>query len=174
MKKLLLLLPLCALSGCTYLSAVGTQFKKMEEPQDGERARIRVVGNYVAMRGTPGSSCMDYRKKGAGTVIGGFIGSTGYRGRSLGMPNPNDSTKGMFSEFYVRANEPVTLEIAADITMANCSFPATFIPEAGHDYELQLGLQSSGGGSVCSIKGSEITGGVSKPLLSLRKTGECP
>ena len=35
MKKLLLLLPLCALSGCTYLSAVGTQFKKMEEPQDG-------------------------------------------------------------------------------------------------------------------------------------------
>lgn len=83
MKKLLLLLPLCALSGCTYLSAVGTQFKKMEEPQDGERARIRVVGNYVAMRGTPGSSCMDYRKKGAGTVIGGFIGSTGYRGRSL-------------------------------------------------------------------------------------------
>ena len=74
----------------------------------------------------------------------------------------------------VRANEPVTLEIAADITIANCSFPATFIPEAGHDYELQLGSQSSGGSSVCSIKGSEITGGVSKPLLSLRKTGECP
>lgn len=173
-KPLLLLLSLCVLSGCTFISAVGTQFKKMEEPQDGERARIRVVGNYIAMRGTPGSACMDYRKKGAGTVIGGFIGSTGYRGRSLGMPNPNDSTKGMFSEFYVRANEPVTLEIAADITIANCSFPATFIPEAGHDYELQLGSQSSGGSSVCSIKGSEITGGVSKPLLSLRKTGECP
>ena len=80
----------------------------------------------------------------------------------------------MFSEFYVRANDPVTLLIAANITMANCSFPVTFVPEAGHDYELKLGLKSSSLSSVCSIEGTEITGGISKPLLSLRKTEECP
>ena len=68
MKKLLLLLPLCALSGCTYLSAVGTQFKKMEEPQDGERARIRVVGNYVATKGLYGRGA-EWHQKGSEGIL---------------------------------------------------------------------------------------------------------
>lgn len=53
------------LSGC---ASITTQFIQMAEPADGARARVRVVANML-VKGVPESSCLDWSKPGAGTIL---------------------------------------------------------------------------------------------------------
>ncbi len=132
------LLPLLlALGAC---SSVGSQFAKMSEPESGERARVRVVSNML-VKGVPESDCLDWRKPGAGTVFGGMVGSSGYRGRSLNMPDPNNvSGKRSSAEFYVRAGKPITLQLLnTPDSYQTCSLAISFVPKAGGSYEVAMG-----------------------------------
>lgn len=121
------------LSGCADLS---TQFTKMAEAQGGERARLRVVANQL-VKGIPGKDCVDWSSPGAGTIFGGIVGSSGYRSRSLNMPQGQyrmDSSN--FGEMYLEAGKPFTLVlITTPESRVSCSIAGTFIPEANKDYE---------------------------------------
>ncbi|MBH5329730.1 hypothetical protein H9Q10_08620 [Eikenella sp. S3360] len=137
MSSALKLLPLLlALGAC---SSVGTQFAKMSEPESGERARVRVVANML-VKGVPESDCLDWRKPGAGTIFGGMVGSSGYRGRSLNMPDPhNVSGSRRSAEFYVRAGKPLTLQLLnTPDSWQTCSLAISFVPQAGHNYEVAM------------------------------------
>lgn len=136
MKHKMLWLPMVlGLSAC---AGVGTQFSKMSEPVDGERARLRVAANML-VKGIPNSDCIHWGKEGAGTIFGGLLGSSGYRGRSLDMPNPHFVPKSASGEFYVQANQPIVISLVNTPESAmRCGVHITFVPEANKDYELTM------------------------------------
>lgn len=170
MKHLLPVLLVGLLSAC---GSVGTQFVKMAEPADGERARVRIAANML-VRGVPESECNDLSKEGAGTVFGGIVGSSGYRGRSLDMPNPNNFSSRSAGEMYVRAGKPVTYVLSnTPESRMRCNIAVTFTPKAGRDYELAMQTERSGmHRSLCSAQVSDITGGRVQPV-EIRRTGVC-
>lgn len=157
MKKyslITLLLPIL-LSGC---AGIETQFTKMSEPQSGERARIRVTANML-VKGIPNSACVDWSKAGAGTIFGGIVGSSGYRGRSLGMPNPENVSSRNSGEFYAVANQPISLVLlnTPDSRM-RCSISGNFTPLAGKDYQVDLATSKVNRiKSLCKMRIREIT-----------------
>lgn len=176
MKKYLLWIVAAALAGC---SSVGTQFSKMDEPSGGERARVRVAANML-VKGVPESSCIDWRKPGAGTIFGGIVGSKGYRGRSLGMPDPNHLAGKRSGEFYVAGGRPFSVAlINTPESRMKCNIAVTFVPQAGRDYQLAMATEAAadskfpgGRKSVCSAVVTDITGGQSKPV-AIQKTNNC-
>lgn len=175
MFKKLLLLPLaCALSACTAMSSIGTQFKSLQEPEDGDRARVRVSANML-VRATPGSRCMDWQKESTGTVLGGIVGSKGYRDRVLGIPDPKNGKRFDFAEFYVRADEPITFMLTnTPESRMRCSIAATFVPEKDRDYEITLLTEiASATKSRCSMSAHDVTDGNYTPV-TIEKTGNCP
>lgn len=173
MIKNLLPLPLVlALSACTIMSAIGTHFKSVPEPEDGDRARIRVSAN-VLVRATPGSRCMDWQKESTGTVLGGIAVHKGYRGRELGIPDPQNSKRRAFAEFYIRAGEPITFMNTPGGRMT-CSIAATFVPEKDRDYEITLLAEIvSTTRSLCSIVAHDVTNGGYLPV-TIEETDICP
>lgn len=175
MIKNLLPLPLVlALGACSTMSAIGTQFKSLQEPEDGDRARVRVSANML-VRATPGSRCMDWQKESTGTVLGGIVGSKGYRDRELGIPDPQNGKRRDFAEFYVRAGEPITFMLTnTPESRMMCSIAATFIPEKDRDYEITLLTEiASATESRCSIGAHDVTDGNYLPV-ALEKTDNCP
>lgn len=157
MNIYLKLLPIAVLlSAC---ASANLQFKKMSESESTQRARVRVAANML-VRGIPESACLDYGKQGAGTVVGGILGTSGYRGRSLNMPNPNQLSKNV-AEFYVTANQPFTIELVnTPESSMKCSVAGTFTPQAGHDYEIIARTERSGAfQSKCTLQLSDITNG---------------
>lgn len=170
MKKLLSLAAILALSAC---GSIGTQFTKMSEPTDGERARVRVVANML-VRGVPEKACLNWKQDGAGTVFGGIVGSSGYRGRSLKMPNPNNFKGRSMGEMYVRAGKPVTYALSnTPESRMRCNIAVTFTPEANHDYELTMNTNRSGAfESRCSAQVTDITNGGSTPV-PLQRASAC-
>ena len=151
-----------ALAGC---ASIGTQFTKMAEPESGSRARVRIAANML-VRGMPESACVDWRKPGAGTVFGGIVGSSGYRGRSLDMPNPNGKAGHGSGEMYVRGGAPVTYVLSnTPESIMLCDIAVTFTPQENRDYELsmQTGVQGTTR-SVCTAQVMDITGGGNVPV----------
>ena len=168
MNRYFLMAAVCA--GLGACSSVGTQFSKMDEPAAGERARVRVAANML-VKGVPESACVDWRKPGAGTIFGGIVGSSGYRGRSIGMPDPNQLTGRHSGEFYAAGGKPLTVSlINTPESRMRCTISITFVPQTGRDYEITMGtaIQRQGFGkpdkSACSASVADITGGQSKPV----------
>lgn len=158
------------LIGC---AGIGTQFTKMSEPQSGERARIRVAANML-VKGIPNSACIDWSKKGAGTIFGGIVGSSGYRGRSLGIPNPEGLSPRNSGEFYAVANQPITLVLlnTPDSRM-RCSISGSFTPVAGKDYQVDLATSEvSMVKSRCEMRIREVTPTGSVPI-SIKQVSDC-
>ena len=156
------------LSACSILAAcasVGTQFSKMAEPDSGDRARVRVVANML-VKGVPNASCTDWSKAGAGTIFGGMLGSSGYRGRSLGMPNPQGVRDQNSGEFYVRANEPFAIAlINTPDSRYRCSVSATFVPQKNTDYQISTRTVEKSLRKVsCEILVQEVTDTGLKPI----------
>ncbi|WP_050809165.1 hypothetical protein [Cardiobacterium valvarum] len=153
------------LTACTAIHSIGTQFKPMVEPQDGDRARVRVSANML-VRGSPNTSCMDWNSEQTGTILGGIVGSKGFRDRSLGIPDPNHSKARDYAEFYVRTGEPFTLMLTnTPESRMTCSVGATFIPDKDHDYEFVLLTAMRGSlSSQCSVQAYDVTGGQSTPI----------
>ncbi len=150
-----LAIPLVLLMGC---SSISTQFKKMVEPNSGDRARIRVTANML-VKGVPNSTCTDWDKAGAGTIFGGILGSSGYKGRQLGMPNPENVAKNISGEFYVTANQPITISLHnTPESSMRCSVAGTFVPKSNKDYQVDLSTGRKGiSQSICKMRVREIS-----------------
>ena len=183
MKKICLIMAvLSALHGCYLPRHPATQFRKMTEATGGARARMRVVSEQL-VRATSGRDCMDWKNPASGVALGGqpgAMGSTGYRGRVIaGMPDPRLRRKGKsFAEFYLRADEPVTLMMTPDPSKA-CALAITFVPEAGHDYEYVVSLDRVEPDMTekekkerCGAMVMDISGGNLNPV-EIRKTFAC-
>ncbi|MCL2076569.1 MAG: hypothetical protein FWH15_09090 [Betaproteobacteria bacterium] len=164
MKKYLIAILMVLLAGC---ASIGTQFKAFEEATDGDRARVRVIGNAL-VKAVPNKSCADWSAPGAGTVLGGIVGSSGFSGRSLGMPPSHNmpkvdktefsswfyvavgetvehvslslhATKVNLAEFYVEAGKPVTLTLmTTPESNRQCNLSLTFVPDKDKDYEATM------------------------------------
>lgn len=113
----------------------------------------------MLVKGIPNSTCIDWNKAGAGTIFGGILGSSGYRGRSLGMHNPENLSARNSGEFYAVANQPITLALLdTPDSRLNCSISASFTPVVGKDYQVSLKTgQVSDIKSRCEIHIREIT-----------------
>ncbi|MBN6208261.1 hypothetical protein [Ralstonia flatus] len=145
---------ICVASALSACSSLGTQFKSAEEAADGPRARLRVSGN-VLVKAVPNKDCIDWSAPGAGTVLGGIVGASGYRGRSLGMPGAEKLGRAPMGELYVAAEQPFTLVLlTTPESRQQCSVAATFVPKADVDYEARLVLEK--GACVASV--SNVSG----------------
>ena len=164
---------LLILSGCTRINSIGTQFKIMEEPDSGERARVRVTANML-VRGSPNTACMDWNSDKSGTILGGILSNKGYRGRNLDIPDPNHGKTADDAEFYVRADEPFTLMFTSLPESRNiCRAGTTFVPEKGHDYEFVLLTHKEGNiHARCAIQANDVTNGQSLPV-AVSETRSC-
>ena len=157
------------LIGC---SSMGTQFKAAEEASaDVPRARLRVVANGF-VKAIPNKSCIDWNAPGAGTVFGGVVGSSGYRGRTLNIPLPPGGVKSSdMAEFYVAANQPITLVFLTGPDSAySCSVQGSFVPEAEKDYEASLMLNARK--RVCRLMLNEI--GTNRIPAKVFSASNCP
>ncbi|MDG6895590.1 hypothetical protein [Volucribacter amazonae] len=157
-KAIMILLSIIGLSAC---SAIGTQFTKMSEPTTEQKARVRVHANML-VKGIPESSCVNWSKTGAGTIFGGLVGSSGYRGQVIGMPNPNQLQSSNSGEFYVAGDKPFTMMLLnTPESKMLCSIAITFVPETGHDYEIQMAtsLIENRKRSICAAQVHDITNG---------------
>ena len=158
MKKPLAYLGILCLFGC---ASIATQFVKMAEPDDGPRARLRITANML-IKGVPNTDCLTlsaWGKPGAGSIFGGIVGSKGYRGRSLGMPNPEKIDLEDSGELYVTANQPIAIALVpTPETALRCSISGSFVPEDGKDYQIDLKTDSYGSDkSICTMLLREIT-----------------
>ncbi|EEV88619.1 hypothetical protein [Cardiobacterium hominis] len=178
-KIYLLMAALMLLEGCAYTDKIigpfKAQFTKMEEPVDGDRARVRVISSTYKVRATVGSDCIDWKR--TASVLGGFSDTHDYDGRIIpGMPDPNSHrNKKRFAEFYVRANEPITLiQVQTPGYTAICFLAATFVPEKNHDYDFTADSEwiVDGYEKQCSIMISDITDGNSTPI-KIEEAKEC-
>jgi len=142
----------CALALTACLSGCGgmfLQFRPFAEPPDtADRARVRIVGNTL-VTAMPNSSCSNPSVEGAGTILGSFFGSNGFRERSLGMPG-SASVSGDAGEFYVAANAPLTLQLlTTPESRWQCRIAVSFVPEKDQDYEATMLLHNSG---ICTAR----------------------
>jgi hypothetical protein len=164
---------LVLVAGC---SSLGTQFSAMDEPSDGARARVRVTANML-VKGVPESSCLNWRKPGAGTIMGGIVGSSGHRGRSIGIPNPDNLPQEDSAEFYVRAGEPIAIQlINTPDSYMRCGIDITFVPKEGADYQVVMvtrKIKTELRRSRCSASVQEITEEGLIPVPTQRADRRC-
>lgn len=124
----------CGIAGVTH-----TQFNAVKEAVDDDRARLRVTTQGDPFGGAvwaaPERDCMDWEADRSGTVIGGPLGSRGLRDRSLGMPVGKPGRLHDTAEFFIRANQPITLKYMAGEDPHQCWFAVSFVPEKDKDYE---------------------------------------
>lgn len=139
-------------AGC---SSIGAQFTVAAEPESGDRARIRVVNAAQAfIRAVPERSCLDWAAPGAGTVIGGMMGSSGYKNRSLQMPATENSQAFVTAEMYAAANKPFSVALlTGPDSRVSCSVATTFVPEKDKDYEVFFGMDHK----VCVVNVRSLT-----------------
>lgn len=159
-----LLLFVLLLTGC---GTTKTQFSPMAEPMAGDRARLRVITNW-AVRGFPGLPCVDFHSPGAGTAIGGLLGTDGFKNRSLGMPAGMASPDMKSGEMYIEAGKPITLFLASDQPLY-CQVGMTFVPQKDQDYEAQLVLDRPS--ASCSANVISLSEPATK--IEVRSVGFC-
>ncbi|MBV8250347.1 MAG: hypothetical protein JO200_18100 [Comamonas sp.] len=156
-----------SIAGC---GSIGTQFTTLAEPDSGDRARVRVVQAASAfVRAVPGKSCLDWSTPGAGTVIGGMVGASGYKGRKLDMPGTDLSKQFTSAEMYVAANKPITFAmLTGPESSLSCSVAAAFVPEKDKDYEVFFGMDRR----VCVARVVSLSDPTTKVDFS-RPEGSC-
>lgn len=155
--------------GCAGCAEIGSQFSLAAEPATDPRARLRIVANSW-VKAIPNRDCIDWESPGAGTAFGGIAGSSGYRGRSLDMPDGAHLDRNYVGEMYVAADKPITLVFSTGIeSRYRCMISATFVPEARKDYEAVLALAPAE--LQCRITVTSIVGNAREfiPLTSPRR-----
>lgn len=145
-----------ALAGCAF---VDTRLNppKYVQPDDGPRARVRVVAAQGNVQVQPGTQCVRPPFEGAGSV--GTPAMGGPRAWDLGMPKPADLRHR--SEIYARAGEPLLVHVNVPASgggcpsappsgsgirtictpapiVAGCHTALTFVPDADVDYQITL------------------------------------
>ncbi|EHM52796.1 hypothetical protein [Cardiobacterium valvarum] len=153
---LFLLLPI-VLCGCELLTdmMVGyTPPKRFVEPENGERARIRISASNSTEITL--SHC---EPNSTGMIIGKTLDNQpDYKNRDLGIPDP-DGIKARpgftYAEFYVRAGKKTFL------SARNYACSIAFVPEKDHDYEFVVDADSAFTGTTerCAMESGEIIDG---------------
>lgn len=181
------------LSGCSALRSNVA----LEQPKEGPRARVRVItpsvfNEYRGVRAYPNQACIaDNKAPGNGNVVGTQFGfEKSLTGQKLGMPESASSVKedNNQAEVFVAANQPITFKYlkpdSASVTviagfkstvrLPGCIAAVSFIPEAGADYELVFGDDSSKGCGYSSTRLSAPTSeeGVA-PKFEVERVGPC-
>lgn len=139
------------LLGCTAIK----QNVVLNEPTEGERARVRIVipdTDYRGVRAYPNSACMSDKVQGNGMVtsvqmILGF--EKNLNNKKIGMPTTSYSVDQQYmnAEIYVAANQPITFRFLKPqtiikngvyVTVLNdgCFVAKSFIPDSNNDYEI--------------------------------------
>lgn len=140
------LLSAALLAGCGNIQTVKSFSTAYQEPSSGERARIRIVSDGM-VRAVPNSACVDWRVPNAGVMVSSKKGFADQNNRSLNMPGEPLALGGegstVVSEFYVPANEPLTLAYLSNGHTNNgkqvqCRVNKTFTPQSGKDYEARF------------------------------------
>lgn len=170
-----LILSLCAvtLSGCA---------AKYQEPQSGERARLRVVNtgprvnaNVFIYPNVPASAtCLVPSEIGGRINIALLDWDNGLhkhkQGVSIGIPGNDAESSERFAETYIPAGQSFTLNIGgggslesvggALVVRGGCDGTASWVPEAGVDYEAVYDWK------VCRLQVNTIvTEGPSSPVI---------
>ena len=177
MKYLWLLLTLI-LGGCTrYYEAVRANFVPFSEPQDGDRARVRVVSDDH-IRAIPNATCVGWSDEKSGVIMQQkpwgltiTLGPEGYRERDLNIPDPGNNKlrkESRYAEFYVRANEP--LIVAQE---AYCRINLGFTPKKNHDYEIIMNSTQRGNNFYCTATASDVSNNTVIPL-DIKDMEFCP
>lgn len=142
------------------LLVLGCASVSYQEPQGGERARVRfAIGPSVegvgTVRGYQDEDCNGEREW--MRLVNGFYIRA--EPRRLQMPLWDFHDNGA-KEFYVAANEPLFFMFQSELstfgtatTIYTCAVPITFQPEADADYELILHMHSR---TTCEVEFSEI------------------
>ena len=125
-----LVLAIVSLPGCGSISAVKSFWTTYQAPESGPRAKIRVLTTGM-VRAVPESSCVDWRKPGAGVMVSAQKVYSNLNGQSLDMQKrrggyilPVDGEIQM-SELYISAKGPLTLYLMGrDTIRAGRYFPA--------------------------------------------------
>ncbi len=133
----------------------------LQEPKDGDRARIRVIvptvfNNYRGTAGYPNSQCLGKKIVGSGHVASSypFGFEKNLNGQKIGVPTtPAAEKKGVVNaEAYLAANQPIIFTYlmpdSASSTTVNgltstryykgCTARVGFTPEVNADYELDF------------------------------------
>lgn len=117
------------------------QLYAMKEPVGGSQARLRVIADSGVVA-IPERDCLDWGAEGSGTVYAnGILGSKGFQGRSLGMPNPPNSDLSSMGEMYIAADKPITLHYLYSGSYS-CIISVSFTPKAEKDYEATMKYDS--------------------------------
>lgn len=145
-----------ALGGCAFVETRMNPPKYLQ-PDDGPRARLRVVAPQGNVEVQPGTQCVRPPFEGAGSLGTPALG--GPRPWDLGMPKPADLRHR--SEIYTRAGEPVLVHLAVPSSSGGCPAPPpsgsgirtictpapavagcrtaiAFVPDADVDYQVTL------------------------------------
>jgi hypothetical protein len=114
-----------------------------QEPQDGPRAKVRVIYGGAAAKFYPGRDCQ-VEGSDPGLDVSGFRLPIPGTGRKLNMPAPPQDGR-YFEEVFVPAGEPLTTRfVRRDETHAGskvCVTPAfTFVPEPAAHYEMTFSI----------------------------------
>jgi hypothetical protein len=167
-KGLSALLLAATLGAC---GSMGAQFASIDEARStAPQARLRVLGGNGFVRGIPEANCLDWSKPGAGTIIGGLVGSGGFRDRSLNMPDAQRIGGSPFAEIHVAAGKPFVLVfMTGPESRRSCSIAGTFIPEEGQDYEAEAQM----GSNECHIRIQKYTAtGTWEPVF-IQRASSC-
>lgn len=157
MKPFSLLL-LLLLASCGSIAENKANSSVYQQPTGNNLVRIRVISNGV-IKAIPNSSCIDWRKPGAGVIISSKNGFHDLRNQNLKMPKGVDlSTLSsgvravgvVRSEIYAEASKPIVIKFdgADNNILHQCSKEITFSPENKTDYEA-IFLQD---GSTCTVE----------------------
>ena len=146
-------------------------------------AHIRLIGSRN-VKVYPNSACVSYTVPGSGYPAGPQMG--GQRKRDLGMPKALPMPK-HFVEIAARANEPITASFAFHTesyipgvagtgmpgtrSSAGCTSAASFVPQAGRNYEMTATWSS---GSHCAVQVFEIRDGATRTPVLSREAEGCP
>ncbi len=154
-RFVLFLMTSCTVWGliaCGSLQDVRSFSTPYQQPDSGERARLRVISFDGMVRAVPSSSCVDWRLPGAGVMVATEKGFANRNGESLGMPAGSRPAMASarnvtaVSELYVPAGKPIVLHYLSQGTgfinpstqgtgKYQCLVSKAFVPVAGEDYE---------------------------------------
>lgn len=153
-RPLIAVLLCTGLGACSLVANVPELFR-YNEPTDGQRTRLRIVGDDGNTVIYPGTTCDRANVPGFGRAARALV----FGGQDLGMPRLSDTPKHPL-ELAVRAGEPMVVGFSAGAVASptcpkappgyrmvcntpighgpTCATTRSFVPESGVDYEAHL------------------------------------
>jgi hypothetical protein len=137
------------LSACGNIQTVKSFSTQYQQPNSGDRAKIRVVAFNGMIRAVPNSNCIDWRLPGAGVMVVTSKGFAQVNNQKLEMPfgrfpDIKSTDTVAVSELYVPAGKPLSLyylsygsvsQNGQSITRKQCHVIKSFTPISGENYE---------------------------------------